>query len=1474
MPCPEVPANCMEVSDPADGCVTCKQIGCVHDDKMYEAGHSFLLDPCQVCHCPTNGGKMMCFPAAECDPSGPNDPSDPHKPMPPTTQEDKLEGETRRNIRLPLHPYSSQDGSARRPVLREPEQGHLPASPYNQPPFPFNSPHLPPDLLTKPYLPLFKSDRRMDEDEEMDEDYDYPPTDTAESPLDDVPPPTESSFGHLPSFIETKTPLPRYDRGYDGLVGHHGSSHYDRRHKQEQKERDGLPKTTTQSVTNTVRSTGTDRLGQTDVIRLTGKDRVKQRDMFRQTDKPGQTDIFRQKSYKSTDRLMTDRSKQTDRLKLSDKITDSLMTFGLYKATTETDIFRETEGPTHQTASNWLEDTVEESTSHRSLLATTTTSPWNNPPERHTPPDLLGARDEDAEEDGWERGMEGEEEHEEGTVFPLENTTRPGWRDVDKQRRGGVEMENWKNDQMREEKDKTAPGNHVKSAVVRESRHHQNNASVEHSTTFPRMPQEHTVRTTTLRQPEHGILPAAISPRTHQAHTTDTNSLHYITLKSHPKPKELELHTDRTTDPKELELHTDRTTDPRELELITDRTTDPRELELITDRTTAPRELELITDRTTAPRELELITDRTTTPRQAEYDSFNRQPENHTQSKFPDSQVIRSTTPRVQTIHKKPDQHAVVTQSEPHHPSSRPPVHHYTTTRERFSTASQPPVRGSANARILDDNMEEERVFDPLYLPKPQEGLSSIDEVERCCEAGRRWATEQSQCHMMPVWNEDKHSVCSIAQQHCCRSVLKESSCLAGLTAAQRGDRCEMEQGNQCAADSYQVCCSCCALGLALRSEGRGCEAHRYLGYPCGHVLLTCCEKEEGLTHSPAPALKRKEWPGPATLPNKVPDRELGLGLTLTLSAEEISVLKPDGEQPVTVHTPKQPEDVDECELYLGKLCHHTCVNTRGSYQCTCHHGYTLQQDLHTCSPVSLEEDNEGPPSTINDPQQPCRGKGPCMQQCSVVADSVRCTCYPGFYLMTDGHNCEDVDECVTSSHSCQSSERCVNTWGSFVCERKTLCPGGYQLRSGVCEDIDECMIQSHNCDQGFECQNTVGSFLCQPKPKCVTGFSPDSHGNCIDINECSSVSEPCSAGFTCINTVGSYTCQRRAIMCSPGHHASLDGTRCIDVDECLAGAHGCGQGQICHNLPGSYRCDCQTGYQFDALRQHCTDVNECWRYPGRLCAQLCDNTPGSYQCSCATGFSLAFDGKNCEDVNECDSSPCEQQCANIYGSYQCYCTQGFYLMEDGHTCGDIDECSQSIGNLCLFQCVNVPGSYQCACPPTGYTMSTNRRTCIDIDECATGSHNCSSSQSCYNVQGGYKCLYFSCPSNYRKVSDMRCERNSCPVHSHDCQSSPLRITYYQLSFPTNIVIPAQVFRIGPSPAYSGDNIAISIINGNEENYFSTRKLNSFTGAVYLQREVREPKDFLIDVEMKLLRQGTFTSFLARIYVFITANTL
>ncbi|XP_029292371.1 fibulin-2-like [Cottoperca gobio] len=796
----------------------------------------------------------------------------------------------------------------------------------------------------------------------------------------------------------------------------------------------------------------------------------------------------------------------------------------------------------------------------------------------------------------------------------------------------------------------------------------------------------------------------------------------------------------------------------------------------------------------------------------------------------------------------------------------------------QFSPTSRAPVR------MREDGKQPERQPQTLYNYQSQdvEGdteVSAKELVKTCCETGEKWASANGHCNNMEPPTKDRHFICWTSQHQCCRGSLRESWCLAGIHAARAGNMCQEDANNKCGIDSYKECCDCCSLGLQFRREGHRCEAHQYLGFHCRHVFLTCCEGEEGTAGNQGGRHSVRESPAldSTPQPKKVSDSRY--------PKEAFSIGEErDGEN--AVEGPVEVEDMDECLIYEGNICHHRCVNTRGSYRCECFPGYVLQEDTITCAQETVGEENRlkednrmaveptsplPPPTQPPVPLDPCEGNGPCQQHCTSVGGTPQCSCLPGFSLMADGRSCEDINECLSAS-ACQLDERCRNTAGSYVCQRPITCPPGYQINNDICEDINECVQLSHNCGLGFECVNTEGSFRCNAKPRCPVGFNQDAQGNCIDIDECGASAQPCSLGFNCINTAGSYMCQRK-IICSRGYHGSPDGSRCIDVDECQSSLHRCGEGQLCHNLPGSYRCECQTGYQYDSFRRLCVDVNECWRYPGRLCAQTCENTPGSYECSCTSGFRLSGDGKTCEDVNECLASPCSQECANIYGSYQCYCRQGYFLREDGNTCEDIDECAQSIGHLCTYKCVNVPGSYQCACPEYGYTMSSNGRSCRDIDECATGAHNCSLAETCYNIQGAYRCLSLDCPPNYRKVSDTRCERISCPNYL-ECQNSPLRITYYYLSFQSNIVIPAQIFRIGPSPAYSGDNVIVSITQGNEENYFSTRKLNAYTGAVYLNRQAEAQRDFAINVEMKLWRQGTFTTFQAKMFVFITANSL
>nr|XP_033721397.1 fibulin-2 isoform X6 [Tursiops truncatus] len=726
-----------------------------------------------------------------------------------------------------------------------------------------------------------------------------------------------------------------------------------------------------------------------------------------------------------------------------------------------------------------------------------------------------------------------------------------------------------------------------------------------------------------------------------------------------------------------------------------------------------------------------LIPDAQATPRSAGQEGAGPIPASTTAS-VPASQATQSAPEGP----AEPSTHAILT--TPHQEAARVPP-----TQE---VPKQPPV-------VPRSRPEEDTDPNSVHsVPRGDPEVSTKDLIETCCAAGQQWAIDNDECLDIPESGAES-DVCRTAQKHCCVSYLKEKSCMAGVMGAKEGAACGDEDSDTCGVSLYKQCCDCCGLGLRVRAEGQSCESNPNLGYPCNHVMLSCCEGEDPLI---VPEVRRP--PEPEAVPRRVSEAELTSREALSLGTET--------ELPNSL----PGDDQDECLLLPGELCQHLCINTVGSYHCACFPGFSLQDDGRTCrpdgdrpKPEAAEESAVRPessqvvPNTIALPvPQPntCKDNGPCKQVCSVVGDTAMCSCFPGYAIMADGVSCEDINECVTDLHTCSRGEHCMNTVGSFRCYKALTCESGYMLKDGECTDVDECELGTHNCQAGSVCHNTKGSFYCQARQRCMEGFLQDPEGNCVDINECTSLSEPCRPGFSCVNTVGSYTCQRNPVICGRGYHASQDGTKCVDVNECEAGVHRCGEGQVCHNLPGSYRCDCKPGFQRDAFGRACVDVNECWSSPSRLCQHACENTLGSYRCSCASGFRLAADGKRCEDVNECEAQRCSQECANIYGSYQCYCRQGYQLAEDGHTCTDIDECAQGAGILCTFRCINVPGSYQCVCPERGYTMTANGRSCKDLDECALGTHNCSEAETCHNIQGGFRCLRFECPPNYVRVSE------------------------------------------------------------------------------------------------------------------------
>ncbi|XDV50662.1 hypothetical protein PO909_019680 [Leuciscus waleckii] len=215
------------------------------------------------------------------------------------------------------------------------------------------------------------------------------------------------------------------------------------------------------------------------------------------------------------------------------------------------------------------------------------------------------------------------------------------------------------------------------------------------------------------------------------------------------------------------------------------------------------------------------------------------------------------------------------------------------------------------------------------------------------------------------------------------------------------------------------------------------------------------------------------------------------------------------------------------------------CEEQRGSFKCTCHHGYTglfceisishcvegLCHHGSKCVNLPLGFVCECLPGlqgrfcevNIDD----CLDK-PCgaLSICKDGINAYDCFCAPGFV----GPECSlDINECV--SYPCKNGGTCIDQPGNYYC--RCAAPfKGINCELLPCEAVNPC-------DNGAECMEEADPVLFPLgfRCRCRQGFTG---ARCeINIDECSS--NPCLHGF-CYDEVFAVIFRAVVLNWGPGH--------------------------------------------------------------------------------------------------------------------------------------------------------------------------------------------------------------------------------------------------------------------------------------------------------------------------------------------------
>ncbi|KAM6906896.1 latent-transforming growth factor beta-binding protein 3 isoform 4-T4 [Xenentodon cancila] len=506
-------------------------------------------------------------------------------------------------------------------------------------------------------------------------------------------------------------------------------------------------------------------------------------------------------------------------------------------------------------------------------------------------------------------------------------------------------------------------------------------------------------------------------------------------------------------------------------------------------------------------------------------------------------------------------------------------------------------------------------------------------------------------------------------------------------------------------------------------------------------------------------------------------------------------------------------QDINECSMQ-GVCQNGDCLNTLGSFKCSCKSGFVLERnrcvesEQAQCFLIASEARGCEHPLPTQITKEMCcctvgKAWGQNCERCPQVGTvAFRQICPAGkgysFQSITETFtfpgsifpikmDIEEPDQRERPAETTTVQQAPSSTSSPRVPVVKPTPPPIIRLNPGndpletqtkVFPEADECRLSRNICGHG-ECENSPNGRTCH----CYPGYHLNLQRNiCEDINECERPSN-CVNG-RCINNMGSYYCE-----CAKGY-TLVGGRECQDIDECAVDRSLC-LPSSCENRPGSYVCVCNYGYVLsedkhscDAVQVVTDDKKEC--YMNLDDAVFCDSVLATnvtkQECCCSIGMGW---GDHCE-IHPCPVSHTAEfhaLCSNGQGLYP-----GEGLQYSLPAYRDIDECFLFAEEICKKgRCENTMPGYECYCQQ-GFYYDTNLLECIDVNECHDESL-CTHGR-CVNTEGAFYCICNPpwTPDSYKKkcvmatVADVNecedpenCKNGLCvdTVGSYYCICSP-----------------------------------------------------------------------------------------------------